>query len=97
MAVENDYNLLVANLGYMAQNIAELRQGIEERLLREKREGLEPNATHWVNLLAQQMPLVSLHATRLEAGARKVMGSRLGEAVFADQPPEAPWTPPPDD
>jgi hypothetical protein len=94
VAVENDYNLLVVNLNYVAQNIADMRREVEERLLREKREGLEPNATHWVNLLAQRMPIVTGHAAQLETGASQVIRSRPGEAVFYDQLPEAPDVPP---
>jgi hypothetical protein len=90
MAVENDHNPLVVNLNHLAQNIEDMRREVEERLLREKREGLEPNATHWVNPLAQRMPIVSAHTKQLEAGARQVIMSRPGEAVFEDQPSEAP-------
>ena len=97
MAVENDYNLLVVNLNFLAQNIEDLRREVEERLLREKREGLEPNATHWVNLVAGRTPLLSGHATQLEVGAGRVIRSSPGEAVFDAQPPSrAPWTPPPE-
>ena len=94
MAVENDYNLLVVNLNYLAQNIEDMRREVEERLLREKSEGLEPDSTHWVNLVAQRMQIVSGHAKQLEAGVRRVMGSRPGEVVFEDQPPQAPDAPP---
>jgi hypothetical protein len=89
MAVENDSNLLVVNLNHLAQNIEDMRREVEQRLLREKRPGLEPNATHWVNPLAGRMPLISGHARQLDACARKVIGSHPGEAVFGDQPPEA--------
>lgn len=94
MAVENDYNLLVTNLNYLAQNIDDLRRDVEERLLQEKYEGREPNETHWVNLIAQRMTTISGHAKQLEAGVRRVIGSRPGEVVFEDQPPPAPDAPP---
>jgi hypothetical protein len=44
VAVENDYNLLVANLNFLAENIDDIRQEVEKRLQWEKREGLEPDA-----------------------------------------------------
>ena len=94
MAVENDYNLLVANLNDLAQNIDAIRREVEKRLLWEKREGLEPDATHWVNLIAQRLPVITGPATQLEAGARQVLRSRPGEAVFEEQPPQAPDAPP---
>ena len=47
MAVENDHNLLVVNLNYLAQNVDDIRREVEERRLREWSEGLEPNATDW--------------------------------------------------
>ena len=94
MAVENDYNLLVANLNFLAKNIEDIRQEVEKRLLWEKREGLELDATHWVNLVAQRLPVVAGPATQLEAAAWQVLRSRPGEAVFEDQPPQAPDPPP---
>ena len=90
MAVENDYNLLVVNLNYLAQNIEDIRREVEKRLRWEKSEGLEPDATHWVNLIAQRLPVISGPATQLEDGAWQVLRSRPGEAVFDEQPPPAP-------
>jgi hypothetical protein len=94
VAVENDYNLLVANLNFLAENIDDIRQEVEKRLQWEKREGLEPDATHWVNLIAQRLPVTFGPAAQLEASAWQVLRSRSGEAVFEDQQPEAPDAPP---
>jgi hypothetical protein len=49
VAVENDYNLLIQNLNYLKENINSLHEAVQQRLLEEKRDGLEPNATRWVN------------------------------------------------
>jgi hypothetical protein len=51
MAVENDYNLLVFNLNELASTLNGVQDEVERRLLQEKRDGLEPNETHWLNLL----------------------------------------------
>jgi hypothetical protein len=94
MAVENDYNLLVAQLGYLAQNSEDLRREVSERLLREQREGLEPNATRWVQLLTTRLPFISGPATQIEHEAVRVLRSRPGETALEAQPPESPDAPP---
>lgn len=91
MAVENDYNLLVTQLGFLAENIEKLHGEVQRRLLEEKRGALDANATHWVNLLVQRLPIiVSGPATQLQEGAWQVLRSPPGEAVFDAQPPEPP-------
>ena len=94
MAVENDYNLLVQHLIWLDENIGRIRADVEQRLHQEKRDGLEPNATRWVQLLVQQLPVISGPSTQLEATASAVLRSRPGEAVSEAQPPSAPDAPP---
>ena len=94
MAVENDYNLLVFTLNSLAETAYRIRVDVGVRLVREKRDGLKPNETRWVELLVQQLPLVSGPATQLEHEAVRVLRSRPGEAVFDEQPPTAPDAPP---
>jgi hypothetical protein len=90
VAVENDYNLLVYAINNLAATVERIRNDVRDCLLREKRDGLEPNETRWVNVLVHEMLMVSGPASQLEAGAWKVLRSRPGEAVFDDQPPELP-------
>ena len=90
MAVENDYNLLVFTLNNLAASIDGPRDDVERRLLEEKRDGLEPNATNWVNLLVQRMPTIEGPAFHLRDGAWNVLNSRPGEAVFDEVSPSAP-------
>jgi hypothetical protein len=90
VAVENDYDLLVDNLGRFAENVAALHAEVRRRLFEERRRGLDPNAKTWVNLLVQRMPVISGPASKLEADAWQVLQSHPGEAVFEAQPPEAP-------
>ena len=92
MAVESDYSLLVANLGFLAQNSEELRREVVERLEREKREGLEPNETRWLQLLITRLPFISGPATQLEHEANRVLRSRPGEDVLRAHPHEPPAT-----
>ncbi len=94
MAVENDYNLLVSTLNDLAETTRRVREEVQERLLREKRDGLEPNETRWVQLIIQWMPLVSGPSSQLEHEAGRVLRSRPGEAVVEDQPPLPPDAPP---
>ena len=93
MAVENDYNLLVFTLNNLAETITDVRDEVEKRLVQEKRDGLKPNETRWVQLILTRMALVSGPATHLEAGASNVLRSLPGEAVFEEQPPSAPDAP----
>jgi hypothetical protein len=90
MAVENDYNLLVHTINNIAESAGNLRAEVERCRLKEARDGLEPNETRWVQTLMIQLPFVSGPATQLEHGARQVLQSRPGEAVFDAQPPSAP-------
>jgi hypothetical protein len=94
MAVENDYNLLVQHLNWLAEQVAEIHTRVQARLLEEKRDSLEPNQTAWVNLLVQRLALVESQAHHLQDGAWQVLRSKPGEAVFPAQPPPAPDTPP---
>jgi hypothetical protein len=94
MAVENDYNLLVDNLNELAKTISLLRDEVESRRLREAREGRQPNETDWVNLIALQLLTVRHRFDGLQAGAREVLESDRGVAVFPAQPPSSPDLPP---
>ena len=71
-----------------------MRGEVEERLLREKSEGLEPDLTHWViwSPSGCRSSLAMPNSSRLASGGS--MGSRPGEVVFEDQPPQAPDAPP---
>jgi hypothetical protein len=93
VAVENDYNLLVFNLNGLAEELVGLKLEVDRRLLQEKRDGLEPNATNWVNLISQRMTYVEGPAFHLKDGAWKVLTSRPGEPVFTAEPPPAPDAP----
>jgi hypothetical protein len=92
VAVENDYNLLVFNLNELANEVSDIQSQVQARLLEEKQEQGEPNSTNWVNLLAARFPIVSGLASNLEEGARTVLSSRPGEAVFHAEPPQPPET-----
>jgi hypothetical protein len=94
VAVENDYNLLVFWVNNIAETAAALRAEVQRDLLQEAREGLEPNATRWVQTIITRLPLISGPATQLESEARRVLQSRPGEAVFGADPPGAPDFPP---
>ena len=48
VAVENDYNLLVFNLGQVVELVFKLQDEVEKRLVKEKAGALDPNATQWV-------------------------------------------------
>ena len=87
MAVENDYNLLVANLNHLAEMTEHLRGEVQHRLIREKREKLEANETHWVNMMFQHLTIISGLASSLNAGAQEVLQSMPGIAVLPEQPP----------
>jgi hypothetical protein len=90
VAIANDYNLLVYNLNELAKELADIQSQVEALLLEEKREQCEPNSTNWVNLIALRFPVVSGLASNLEEGARTVLSSRPGEAVFHADPPQPP-------
>jgi hypothetical protein len=92
VAVENDYNLLLYNLNELAKELTDIQSQVRARLQEEKREQSEPNATNWVNLIALRFPIVSGLASNLEEGARTVLSSRPGEAVFHAEPPQPPET-----
>lgn len=94
MAVENDYNLLVSTLNEIADTTRRVREEVQERLLREKRDGLEPNETRWVQLIIQWMPLVSGPSSQLEHEASRVLRSQPGAAAVDEQPPPPPDAPP---
>ena len=74
----------------MANNV---RDEIERRRIREAREGLEPNETHWVNMLVGELLMIGGHANHVRDGAWEVLRSRAGDPVFPAQPPSAPDTP----
>jgi len=93
VAVENDYNVLVHNLNELAKTTGWLRDEVERRRLREAREHLEPNHTDWVNLIGFQLLTIDHIFTGLQAGAKKVLASDPGEAVFSAQPPTSPESP----
>ena len=93
MAVENDYHLLVFALNDLAATINGVRDEVVRRLLQENRDGLDPNATQWVNYLHRHMELLEGPGLHLHDDAWKVLTSRPGEPVFTDQPPEAPDAP----
>ena len=90
MAVENDYNLLVFNLNELTKEMVWINAEVRRRLLQEAEEGLEPNATEWVNMLAIRLTAVVGPARHLHDGAHSVLRSRPDEAVFDAQPPSAP-------
>jgi hypothetical protein len=90
VAVENDYNLLVHNLNELADLVAGIKLEVDKRLLEEKAESLDPNAKHWVNVLATRLYGIHALAVNLREGAQSVLHSRPGEAVFTDQLPPAP-------
>ena len=96
MAIENDYNLLVWNLNELAKTINGIHEEVRRGLTQEARDELEPNETRWVQTILTGAPWVSGLATQLEGGARQVLHSRPGEAVFDAQPPPAPDAPPED-
>jgi hypothetical protein len=93
MAVENDYNLLVHNLNELERSISWLRDEVEARRLREAGERLEPNQTDWVNLIGFQLGTIAHIFKGLQVGAKRVLGSQPGEAVFDAQPPPPPDAP----
>ena len=93
MPIDNDYNLLVYELNELADMLTGLREEVDQRLLREKQERLEPNTTEWVNLLAQRIAYVPGIATTIYEGCQAVLSSWPGEAVFTGgrlPPPNAP-------
>ena len=94
MAVENDYNLLVHNLNELEKAISQLRADVVERRLHEATEGLEVNATDWVNLIALQLSAITNRFEGLQDGAVKVLNSQPDEPVFDAQPPSSPDAPP---
>ena len=87
MAVENDYDLLVFNLNEFADTIAWLRAEVQTRRLREAEEQLERNQTDWVNLIAVQLTVLDHRFHGLRRGARRVLESEPGKAVFDARPP----------
>ena len=90
MAIENDYNLLVANLNHLAEMTEHLRGEVQHRLIHEEREKLDANETHWVNMMFQHLTIISGLASNLHAGANEVLRSKPGIAVLPDQPPPTP-------
>jgi hypothetical protein len=95
VAVENDYNALVFRVNDLAEELLRLKLEVEQRLLEEKRDGLEPNATNWVNIIRVRTLALAGIVQSLSKMAEMVLHSRPGEAVFEDQPPPAPDAPPP--
>ena len=91
VAVENDYNALVFRLNDLTEEFLKLKIEVEKRLLEEKRDGLDPNSTKWVNLIARQARLLAGPVRGLGEITEQVLHSRPGEPVFSDEP-----TPPPD-
>jgi len=94
VAVENDYNLLVFTLNDLAEDLLSIRAEVEKQLMEEKREGLEPNETRWVNLVAARTLPLSGMIQSLAKMAQMVLNSQPGEAVFTAQPPPPPDAPP---
>ncbi len=94
MAVENDYNLLVHNLNELAKTISLLRDDVESRRRHEADEHLQPNETDWVNQIGLQLMTVDHIFNGLQAGVKRVLGSKPGVPVFDAQPPPAPDHPP---
>jgi hypothetical protein len=91
MAVENDYDLLVFNLNELAKEITLIRDQVQERLPEEAREG-SSETPRVGEFHGCRLPIVSGLVFQLEDGARRVLGSRPGEAVFIAQPPAPPET-----
>jgi hypothetical protein len=90
VAVENDYNLLVFNLQELTKTIDWINAEVQRCLAQEAEEGLEPNATDWVSMLAIRLVAVVGPSRHLQEGADRVLRSRPGVAVFDAQPPSAP-------
>jgi hypothetical protein len=93
VTIENDYNALVFRLDDLTDELVRLKLEVERRLLQEKHDGLEPNETHWVNLIAQMALPMSGLTRSLGKMAEMVLNSRRGETVFEDQQAAAPDTP----
>lgn len=91
MAVENDYNALVFRLNDLAEEFVRMKVAVESCLLEEKRDGLDPNTTKWVNMIRARAPGLGGITQSLGKMAEMVLHSRPGEAVFTEEPP-----PPPD-
>jgi hypothetical protein len=81
-----------ATMNNIAEAANKLRAEIARCRMEEARDGLDPNETRWVQMLTTHLPFVSGPATQLEHGARQVIRSRPGEAVFDAQQPSAPDT-----
>jgi len=87
VAVENDYNALVYYLNELTEQLVEVADEVERGLLDEKRNELQPNATKWVNLIAEQALRLSGPIESVGRMAEMVLRSQPGDAVFKDQRP----------
>ncbi len=95
MAVENDYELLVFNLNEVADELQLVRGIVRDKVEHEAAQGLEPNDEEWVNVMAARLGLLEARFLGLIQGARDVLLSEPGEAVFDQEAPARPDFPEP--